>query len=232
MGLGEPIGNSFLETIKNSYTYQPVGYGYKNIHQTLLGDPSLKMYPYKGAYGLVANTINGGSITTLTWLDSPDPQVLGYYVYRTTALADSFKLLNSTFTPNTNFNDSTAPKGKNIYMVRAVKLQNTNTGKFYNLSPGIIDSITIITPFAVNDIAEQKIKINVYPNPATDYVQIDAMDEKIISLRVLDSNTKLVSFISVNNPSYKLNTNLWSKGTYIIEIETTAGSVTQKVTIQ
>lgn len=231
MGLGEPIGNSFMETIKNSYTYQPVGFGYKNIHQTLLGDPSLKMYPYKGASGLVANTINGGSITTLTWLDSPDPQVLGYYVYRTTTLADSFKLLNNTFTPNTNFNDSTAPKGKNIYMVRAVKLQNTNTGKFYNLSPGIIDSVTISTPFAVSDVDNEKIKVDVYPNPATDYIQINAFDEKILSVKIYDAHAKVIFSNLVNHNTLKVITDQWSKGNYIIEIETEQGRLSKKVTV-
>ncbi len=232
MGLGEPIGNSYMETIKNGYTYQPVGYGYKYVHQALLGDPSLKMYPYKGAFGLVANTINGGSITTLTWLNSPDPQVLGYYVYRTAALADSFQLLNAIFTPNTNYNDSTAPKGKNIYMVRAVKLQNTNTGTFYNLSPGIIDSVNIVTPFAVNDINTSTIIVNVYPNPATDFVQIEAPDEKIISIKVLDAHAKVIVSAVVNRNLIKLDTHLWSKGNYFIEVETEEGTLNKKVTIQ
>lgn len=232
MGLGEPIGNSFLETAKNSFTYSPVGYGGKYVHQALMGDPSLKMYPFKGAYGLVANTINGGSISTLTWLDSPDPQVLGYYVYRTTTLADSFKLLNVNFTPNTNFNDSTAPKGKNIYMVRAVKLQNTNSGKFYNLSPGVIDSINIITPFAVNDISNEKIQLSIYPNPATDYVQIHALEGKILSVKVYDAHAKIVFANKLNHTEYKLNTTQWSKGNYVVEIETEQGKAIKKLSVE
>jgi len=224
MGLGEPIGNSFMETIKNNYVYQPYGYGFKYVHQALMGDPTLKMYPIKGAYGLTANTINGASVTTLTWLDSPDPQVLGYFVYRTSSITDSFKLLNVNYTTNTNFNDSTAPAGKNIYMVRAVKLQNTNTGKFYNLSPGVIDSVNIVTPFAVNDVNGESLAISVYPNPATTFVDVSTTDVIMKSIQVIDALGKTIYIAYPNQHKYTLKTAHWSQGNYYLLIETDKGN--------
>lgn len=231
MGLGEPIGNTFMETVKNSGTYQPTGYGYKYIHQALMGDPTLKMYLYKGPFGLVTNTINGASIATLNWLDSPDPQVLGYYVYRTASLTDSFKLLNTNYIATTTFNDSTAPKGKNIYMVRAVKLQQTNTGKFYNLSPGVIDSVTIVTPFGVEDIAANKINVRVYPNPATDYIRIESPEATITAIRLYDEIGRMIYSEKSAKNNCVIKRGQWSPGNYLIQIDTEKGRVTKPVSV-
>lgn len=217
MGMGEPIGNSFSASVNNSYTYVPTGYGSKMVHQSLMGDPTLKMYVYKGAWGLTANTINGGSIATLTWLDSPDPDVIGYFVYRTKSLTDSFTLLTNNYTQNTNYHDSTAPQGKNIYMVRAVKLQNTNSGKFYNLSPGVMDSVQISTPFATNDI-EKNNTIQLFPNPATDYTNIQSFTENIESIKVYNAMGQLVLSKIVQQKNLTIHTQKWVKGTYHIEL--------------
>jgi hypothetical protein len=231
MALGEPIGNTFLETVKNGSTYQPLGYGYKFVHQTLLGDPTLKMYPFFGASGLVSNTINGGSVTTLTWLDSPDPQVLGYYVYRTTSLTDSFKLLNVNYIANTTFNDSTAPQGKNIYMVRAVKLEATNTGNFYNLSQGILDSVTITTPFGIHDVIAENIKVHVYPNPVVDVMQIESPEAIINSVKIYDESGRIVYAESIGKNSCSISADRWSQGSYFIHVETEKGSIVKSVVV-
>jgi hypothetical protein len=228
MGLGEPIGNTFMETVKNNTTYHPFGYGSKFVHEALMGDPTLKMYPYKGAFGLASSAVNGGSIASLTWLDSPDPQVLGYYVYRSTALTDSFKLLNVNYTVNTSYHDSTAAQGKNIYMVRAVKLQKTNTGYFYNLSPGIIDSVNISTPFAVNDVKAANIQLNIFPNPAADYVQVESPDAVITVFEVNDVSGNTVYRADYPAMKYTVNTSQWSAGTYLVKIATANGTALKK----
>ncbi len=231
MGLGEPIGNTFYETVKNVNVYSPTGYGYKFVHQALLGDPTLKMYPYKGPFGLVSNTINGGSVTTLTWLDSPDPQVLGYYVYRCQSLTDSFKCLNANYLTGTSFNDSTAPQGKNIYMVRAVKLQHTNTGTFYNLSPGIMDSVTIQTPFGLADQTVDELDITVYPNPADEFVQISAASSNINQIKIFDAGGRIVFTDQTKRANYVLKTSQWPTGQYFIHIETAKGICTKTIQV-
>lgn len=232
MGMGEPIGRSYLETIKNPNLYQPFGYGFKYIHQALMGDPSLKMYPYRGASNLVADSISGGSIATLIWLDSPDPQALGYHVYRSASLTDSFKLLNINYTTNNSYNDSTAPAGKNIYMVRAVKLQQTNTGTFYNLSPGIIDSTSILIPFAVNDRETDQLQINVYPNPATDFTLVESPAEIITGIKVNDISGRTVFSKQLNAHSLRIITEKWTPGIYEIHITTAKGDVTRRISVR
>lgn len=237
MALGEPIGNSFFTTINNMGLYHPFGAGYKSIHQTLLGDATLKMFPYKGASGLAATTIQGASITSLSWIASFDPQVLGYYIYRTSSLTDSFTVLNSQPILNTNFYDSTAKKGKNIYMVRAVKLQQTASGSFYNLSPGVIDSVQIQTPFGISELQENEIALKVYPIPANKEIIIE-LDEvnpniEIQKIRMQDILGKLVlekKIESIDKISVQLND--IRKGNYLLSIETNHGIIMKKISIE
>ncbi|UEG48739.1 hypothetical protein LK994_08825 [Ferruginibacter lapsinanis] len=160
MAMGEPIGADAFESSINRSTYAPSGYGMQMIHTTLLGDPTLKMYVYEPPTNLTITNISGSNYTGLrvSWTPSTSPDVLGYYVYKAKSLADTFQLLNSNYTTGTAINDFNATIGNNIYMVRAVKLQTSTTGSFYNLSRGIMDSATLlsIVPVTVNYFNGQK----------------------------------------------------------------------------
>jgi DNA polymerase IIIc chi subunit len=83
----------------------------------------------------------------------------------------------------------------------------------------------------VNDVDAANIIVNVYPNPATDFVQIEAPDEKIISIKVLDAQAKVIVSTAVNKHFLRLDTHLWSKGNYFIEVETEAGTMNKKMTV-
>lgn len=144
MGLGECIGLTAYAQIKTPGIYTPSNYGSNFIHTELLGDPTLKMYLYDPPKNLLTANVNDTTVH-LSWSASDDVNVTGYYVYRSASLSSQFALLNPNPVSTLNFTDNTPLIGKNIYMVRAVKLQNTiSSGTFYNLSNGIIDSITVL----------------------------------------------------------------------------------------
>ena len=67
------------------------------------------------------------------------------------------------------FHDPEPLSGLNYYMVRAVKLVNSPSGSYYNLSTGITDSVSVI--LGKRELAiDFKIQINVFPNPAQDQI--------------------------------------------------------------
>lgn len=142
MGLGESIGFSVYDHAKLPYLYAPFNYGTDWIHNEFLGDPTLRMYLFAAAENLSLSR-NGNNVN-VSWTASPDPDVVGYHIYKSTSITDTFKLLNPDYRNVLNYVDVNPSTRKNVYMVRAVKLQNTMTGSvFVNLSSGIIDSINL-----------------------------------------------------------------------------------------
>jgi len=61
-------------------------------------------------------------------------------------------------------------------------------------------------------------KISVYPNPAGSVVNIVSEEKEIKMIRVFDANGKLIIEQQVNANSFKLQTENWNSGIYIIEI--------------
>jgi hypothetical protein len=69
----------------------------------------------------------------------------GYHVYRAATSAGPFTRLNTDLISATNFTD--AVQATNTYMVRAVKLEVSASGSYYNASQGIFQSfIPVVLP--------------------------------------------------------------------------------------
>ncbi len=161
MSLGEPIGYSFLNTVDNVNSYFPKGYANAQIHQSIQGDPTLKMYMYEAPTGLEAFETSNGNNVKLQWQASVDQDVVGYYIYRASNVNGDFQLLNNNPVTTLEFVDTNPIPSSNslasaAYMVRAVKLEQTETGSFYNLSPGEITegfSTNAPLPVTVSDFA-------------------------------------------------------------------------------
>jgi hypothetical protein len=83
---------------------------------------------------------NGSGGVNLSWNASSDT-VLGYYVYRATNAAGPFTRLNATVITGTNYTDSLSAATN--YMVRAVKLEVSGSGSYYNASQGLFQTVSI-----------------------------------------------------------------------------------------
>jgi hypothetical protein len=155
MSMGDPIGYSYLNTVSNNGNYFPQGFANAQVHQSIQGDPTLHMYVYEAPTNLEAFEVNNGNSVKLEWSSSVDTSVLGYYIYRASNLNGDFQLLNQTPVSLAEFVDTDPlPASSNLsstaYMVRAVKLEETVTGSFYNLSPGAItEGFSSNAPLAV-----------------------------------------------------------------------------------
>jgi len=141
MGLGEPIGYSTRLTMNNSTLYQSYSNTFtRAIYIALMGDPTLRMDAVAPASGLVASA--GPNTANLSWFASPD-NVLGYHVYRATSSAGPFSRVTSSLLQGTSFSDTGIPPNTYTYMVRAVKLQSTPSGSYYNPSEGIFATVSV-----------------------------------------------------------------------------------------
>ena len=139
MALGLPIGYSARLTQNNSSggLYQTqVNSAAENIHIALMGDPTLRMHPVTPPTSVAANATSGG--VNLSWAPSTD-SVVGYNVYRAASPAGPFSRLNSSPVTTTSYTDTGASSA--AYMVRAIKLETSASGTYYNPSQGVFANV-------------------------------------------------------------------------------------------
>jgi hypothetical protein len=188
MGLGETIGQGTISSANNNGDgpYQPASVGMHGTQIGLMGDPTLRMNVVRPVEDLRASRTLAGA-TTLTWLAANDT-VDGYYVYRAASTNGPFTRITPTLIPPTGsvgqYADSTLGGGRAVYMVRAVKLENTTSGSYFNASTGqmvewlpigITDDLTvtsttlspvIASPRAV-DRSSSSVSSSLYPSKKT-----------------------------------------------------------------
>jgi hypothetical protein len=136
MALGEPIGYSTRLTQNNR-----VNGLYRNqqnncagqIHIALMGDPTLRMHTVAPAANL--SCVSEKDVADLYWDASPE-NVVGYHVYRATHADGPYVRLTSTPIETCAYEDPSARAGDS-YMVRAVKLETSASGTYYNGSQGV-----------------------------------------------------------------------------------------------
>ncbi|HOY42314.1 MAG TPA: T9SS type A sorting domain-containing protein [Chitinophagales bacterium] len=98
-----------------------------------------------------------------------------------------------------------------------------------SIGQGVVNSSTtnIVTAIRENDIS--KVRMNVYPNPASDLVFVDIVESKIatIQLSIYDIGGKQMSTetYTAGNNHIGINTQLWQKGNYIVTITDIKGDV-------
>lgn len=195
MALGEHIGYGTLLSQNNATLYQAVNnFGTRMVHIALLGDPSLRTDYMKPVSNVNLTAITGGG-AHVTWSASPDPAVIGYYLYSSDNEYGFYKQ-RSKLVNVTSYIDSFGTDGTKYYMVRAVKLQNTPSGSYYNMSLGVVSApATIDYPFAessnVNQVAILK-NVIIFPNPGDGDVFVEIMTSKssVSKLTVTDINGK------------------------------------------
>ena len=97
----------------------------------------------------------------------------------------------------TSFVDSFGSNGTQFYMVRAVKLQETPSGKYYNLSIGTVSSgYAQYFDFDLNvpQTAANELSVTIYPNPSDDNLNIAISNASAgkASITLRDINGKVV----------------------------------------
>jgi hypothetical protein len=141
MAMGETIGYAARVSQNNSGTYF-YGYG-PSIHVALMGDPTLRMH-------VVAPPANvsvaaGAGTATVSWTASADT-VAGYHVYRAASSQGPFTRLTTSLVTGTSFVDPAASPAAPVYLVRAVRLETTPSGSYWNASTGASPGGVVTAP--------------------------------------------------------------------------------------
>jgi len=139
MGMGDNIGYSARVTMNNIDLYTPQSGGWNappapNVHLALLGDLSLRNTVVAPPTQLEVSSSAG--VAAFSWT-APSEPVDGYYLYEFDPTTGALTRLTPHRIIATSFSHASIPfvSGKH-YMVRALKRQTTNTGRFYDLSLG------------------------------------------------------------------------------------------------
>ena len=144
MGLGETIGYGTRLSMNNSTLYQnQTNLFPRAIYVALMGDPTLRMDQVAPPGSPNIAPSSGG--VTLTWPASTD-EVSGYYVYRSASPNGPFARVTGSLVTGTTFSDTTVSPGSYTYMVRAVALDTTASGSYYNASQGAFLTVNVPGP--------------------------------------------------------------------------------------
>jgi PKD repeat protein len=147
MGLGENIGYSVRLSQNNSMLYNANLAG-RVVHIALMGDPTLRNDVVAPPSNVSANM--EGFHATIHWTASSD-SVLGYHVYRKYETIEDYVRVNAEIVEDTFFIDSCLfDIGNYDYMVRAIVLQRSPSGTYYNLSQGSSGSLLNVSNPVVN----------------------------------------------------------------------------------
>jgi PKD repeat protein len=138
MGLGENIGYSTRITQNNTGTYY-FSYAQNFIGIALMGDPTLRNDIVAPVSNVVAS--KNGNNCIINWTASTQTNVLGYNIYMKNDTNKTYTKINSALiTANSYTNNCLIYPGVYKYMVRALVLETTPSGTYYNMSEGIADT--------------------------------------------------------------------------------------------
>jgi hypothetical protein len=134
LGLGATFGATARLTQNNNGHYDTqINTSANRTHIALMGDPSLRLHPVAPVTNLLGTPT--GTSVGLSWTRSNDPAVIGYHVYRRVQDGEFVRLTQSPVDTD-NHTDVTTPLNA-TYMVRAVKLETSPSGSYFNASQGI-----------------------------------------------------------------------------------------------
>lgn len=143
MASGETIGYAMKETQNantNNGFYGSFGEG--GSHIALLGDPTLRAFVVEPPTNLaVAQSCNK---VNLNWTAPQDTNIIGYYVYRSTALEGPYTRVTPNWLTTNTYTENTPGADTFYYQVRALNIEYTAGGGIWvNNSIGPIKSVIL-----------------------------------------------------------------------------------------
>ncbi|MEM7118096.1 MAG: hypothetical protein AAF614_37040 [Chloroflexota bacterium] len=144
MALGETIGfSNKLSQNQAGIVYDSPTFEAQGVHMALMGDPTLRMHvvlPPANA-SVAPNPTQGVDVS---WAASSDT-IVGYHVYSAATSDGPFTRLTTNPVMTTSYTDTRRAEPR-TYMIRAVKLETSSSGSYYNMSQGIFVDSTITAP--------------------------------------------------------------------------------------
>jgi hypothetical protein len=239
MAMGMQIGHSVI-IAQNNQTDFSLNYGYigsfsgnyldRRISMNLMGDPTLRVHYFEGAKNLSSSKINSNKNVVLTWAASTESGIIGYHVYRTNRNGGVYYPITTAPINALTFTDMDPYNGNNYYVVKAIKLETSNTGTYYNSSLGVITVATGVLGTNTKIEENKTYDLAIYPNPAQTEFNIET--EANSSITVIDLNGRVVFETISKNTITQINSSTWAKGIYLVNCNNGTASKTEKLIIQ
>lgn len=99
-------------------------------------------------------SVQAGTVK-LAWDPNPEPDVIGYNVYRSTQSGAGFVKINSTLLQSTGYVDDSAPAGAVFYVVTAVDSEGLESGFSSEVSTQVAAQVTPDYPAQVQAVIDQ-----------------------------------------------------------------------------
>jgi hypothetical protein len=196
----------------------------------LMGDPTLKLKNVASVSGAKANSQAG--YVKLNW-NKAQGVIDGYAVYRFDSVENTYYRVNKNhIIKDTFYTDSTNYfNGKNIYSVRAIRLERTASGTWYNLGAGSFTSVMHTN----NSRSVTRLEIKVYPNPADQTATIafpGALPNNCV-VGITDAAGREVASYSVKAGEWSsaLNISGLAHGVYCIRLQGLNGNILASQTL-
>ena len=151
MGMGLDAADMMKQSLNNQgWGAGPYSYKFNNtsngdyhgvLYMNHMGDPALRLFMFEPPTAL--SVVKAGGNPALTWTASPNAAVSGYHIYRAANAGAPFTRLTSTPVAGTSYTDTSVTTGSYVYMVRAVRLETTGGGTFYNASLGTTQAFNL-----------------------------------------------------------------------------------------
>ena len=233
MGLGMNIGYGARLTQNNQGFYFDGGFNQSghSVHIALMGDPTLKMRNI-GAVPQVTAVSNARKVY-LNW-KSVAGNIDGYCIYKVDSQTNQYVRVNTNIITATFYvDDKNYYTGNYTYAARAIRLETTASGSYYNVGVSAYAKIYHIN--AVGETAKESININVFPNPSSnifhlttevsfhtegDVVVYDIRGKEIWSMHLNSKD---------NHQVFDIDLSTYPRGVYILNIKTNEASLSRKL---
>lgn len=226
-------GNAFLNPKVNSGYTQNSSPTF--IHVALMGDPSLRMHPVLPVRNLSLNTINQQRHVVISWNSSLDGNITSYKILRASSRNGNWQLIATLNAGDSSFTDLAALDGLNYYMVRAIKLESSPSGSYYNPSIGVMDTISAKHYVGMPALDSQP-GFSIYPNPASTVVYLQAgADGQDVELKIFDLNGRLLQTANwtqvQSTHQLQLNVANLKDGMYYLQVTSGGQCSTKKLAV-
>lgn len=221
MAMGRPIGYSANESVNFDDDYYEINFGAQfptnqGVHNVLLGDPTLRAFYVAPSLRLVAVPDADGKVT-VNWASTTDPQLAGYNLYRTEAGVFAYTKVNDSLIAGTTFVDS-LPSGNYRYMLRAVALETTASGTYWNESLGTMTDVSVRNTVHVDQAIDANI-VRIFPNPVQNTLAIQSTIP-VEGIAVLDMQGRKVAEFP---PASRIELSQLPSGVFALRLETSRG---------
>jgi len=173
MGVGKTIGFCHTYSSNNSSVMSNGSSNMlRTVHQTLLGDPTLKMYYPKQVKSFNVELVNNKF--EFTWDNNAN--AIGYNIYYKDELNANLILLDTNWIKTNSFEVENS-FGKNIvFVIKQIEKVVNNQGYYFEESMGV--------EFKFTTSVERDLDFSIYPNPTSQYLnfQNNVKNVKIINL--------------------------------------------------